>query len=124
MTEETEAGAEFVRLFNETTPVTAAFWLKGGEEGLWHLYIASEQFNDRSLRPGYGEVLRLAGEITSLYFDPFQVKLVPTDHPFARAALDAQRDLGKRAIRLRPVIFGGKVVDEVFIYPPVENVGS
>ena len=117
VTGEMDAGAELVRLLNEKFPVTTAFWVKDSEEGHWRLYVASDEFTAEKRSIGFGEVLRLAEMLTSPFFDPFQVKLIPTDHPLARAALEVQRALGKRGIRIRPLTFGGMAVDEVVLYP-------
>jgi hypothetical protein len=57
-------------------PVTAAFWLRANKEDSSYLYIASDEFNDKKLGVGYGEVLRIAAEMRDPNFDPFRVKLV------------------------------------------------
>jgi hypothetical protein len=116
--EQIDAGANFLREFGKKATVLAAFWLKASEEGLWYLYVASDEFSDKNLDVAYGEVLRVAGEMRNPYFDPFQVKLIKGDHPLAKAALEIlQRFPGRMATRLHRRNFGGTSADEVYIYP-------
>jgi hypothetical protein len=124
VTEETDAGAELIRELDNTVPVKVAFWLC--DEGVWYLYIASDQIDHQNVRRVYGEVLRLSNQIVSPYFDPFRVKLIPTSDPLAQAALDIHhRYPGPIATRLGGKNFGGMGVDGVYIYPDsVTAVGS
>jgi hypothetical protein len=118
VSEETDAGGELVRRLDKYVPVRAAFWVKDSEEGHWYLYIASDQINDTNLGSAYGQVLRLAGELASPYFDPFLVKLIPTSDPLAQAALDIHRRYpGRMSTRFGGTSFGGMGVDGVFLYP-------
>jgi hypothetical protein len=114
--EQIEAGAKFLAELEKKTPVTSAFWLKAGEEDSWHLYSASDQFNDIALDLAYREVLRVAAELRDPNVDPFQVKLIKSNHPFTKAAMDYLRLFsGTMATRLCQRNFGGTSVDEVYI---------
>ena len=116
--EQIDAGAKFLGEFEKKTPVSAAFWLKAGEEDSWYLYVTSEQFNDENLDVAYGEVLRIAGEMHDAAFDPFQVKIIKPGHPLAKAALEIHRRFpGRTTTRLRGRNFAGAIADEVYIYP-------
>jgi hypothetical protein len=118
VTEEVDAGAELVRRLDRSIPVQAAFWVKDSDEAYWYLYIASDQIDDQNLDTAYGHVLRLASEMANPYLDPFQVKLIPTGDPLARAALDVlHRFPGRMATRFGGRVFGGMSVDGVYIYP-------
>lgn len=118
VTEQIDAGAKFLAEFEKKIPVMAAFWLKASEESSWYLYVASDDFNHGDLRVGYGEVLRIAGELRDPNFDPFQVKLIKPSDPLAKAALEhLQRFAGRKSIRLRRRTFGEIGVDDVYIYP-------
>jgi hypothetical protein len=118
VTEETEAGAEFVRRLDQSVPVSAAFWLKESEEGRWYLYIASDRINDQNLRWAYGEVMRVADQMGNPSLDPFRVKPVSTSAPFAQAALELLRRYpGQMPARLGGTYFGGMGVEGVYIYP-------
>ena len=84
--EQLDAGAKFIGEFNNYAPVGAAFWLKESDSGHWYLYIASDRLDGEKIADAYGEVLRLNKELADPNFDPFQVKLIPLDHPLAKAA--------------------------------------
>lgn len=116
--EEIDAGAELVREFDKYEPVKAAFWLKASDEDHRYLYIASERIDDTNFDVAYGEVLRLAGKMPSIYLDPFRMKLIGADDPLAKAALDIQKRFpGRMGTRFGGKAFGGISVDEVYIYP-------
>jgi hypothetical protein len=116
--EQVAAGAEFVNRFNDTVPLKAAFWLKPAETGRWHLYLASERMNDAELRPWYGEVLRLAQDMQNPNLDPFQVKLIGTNDPVARAVMDVYRRYpGKMPIRYNGSFLGDMSIEGAYIYP-------
>jgi hypothetical protein len=98
--------------------IAAAFWLRASEEDSWYLYVAPDEFNEKTLDLAYGEVLRIAGQMQNPYFDPFQVKLIKRTHPLAKAAIEIlQRFPGRMASRLHGRNFGGMSADEVYIYP-------
>ncbi|GAC1470560.1 MAG: hypothetical protein NVSMB9_15760 [Isosphaeraceae bacterium] len=118
-----DAGAEFLRRFDQSFPVKIAFWLKGSEGGEWYLYIASEAIDGTNFDLGYGEVLRLTGEKPELGIDPFQVRVVSADDPVARAALDVQnRWPGKMPTRYHGPQLGGVGIEDSYIYPSPINV--
>jgi len=116
--EETEAGAELIRRFQEYMPVDAAFWLNPSEEGGWALYIASPQMDVANFDLGFAEILRLVHEMQTPYIDPFQVRLIGSDDPLAKAAIESNRKYpGPMPTRFRGKSFGAVPVEEVYIYP-------
>jgi hypothetical protein len=116
--ERVEAAVGFLGEFNKYAPVQSAFWLKAWDEGIWWLYVASEQITDENFDVGYGEVLRIADELHDPWFDPFQVKLIGADDPLAKAALALrQRFPGRRPARAFDQAFGGESIEEVYVYP-------
>jgi hypothetical protein len=116
--EQIDAGSKFLSAFRQYAPVQSAFWVKDAEDGSWSLYVASDQITDENFDVGYGEVLRIAGELHDPWFDPFQVKLIGTDHSMAKAALALlQRYPGRVATRFNGPTFGGVGVEGVYIYP-------
>jgi hypothetical protein len=99
-------------------PVQAAFWLKEPEDTPWFLYLASERINDTNFDLAYSEVLRLFSEAPERWLDPFQVKVIGTDHPVARAVMEIQqRYSGALPTRYHGRQLGGLSVEEVYIYP-------
>lgn len=116
--EEIEAGEALVRAFEKYATVKVAFWLKASDEDHRYLCIASEQIDDNNFDVAYGEVLRLADKLQSIYLDPFRVKLMRADDPLAKAAAEINtRFPGRLATRFGGKALGGIGVDEVFIYP-------
>ncbi|MEO6811667.1 MAG: hypothetical protein ABI353_21355 [Isosphaeraceae bacterium] len=116
--EEIDAGAELVRQFDKYEPVKAAFWLKASDVPHRFLYIASERIDDKNFVVAYGEVLRLADKMRSPYLNPFRVKLVGVEDPFAKAAVDInQRFPGQMATRFGGKSFGGTSVEDIYVYP-------
>ncbi len=118
VSEEIEAGAELAREFDKFKPVNAAFWLKASGEDHWYLYIASKKIDDSNFDLAYGEVLRLAGKMHSIYLDPFRVKVISGNDPLAKAAINIHNHFpGRMATRFGGKTFGGVGVDDVYIYP-------
>ena len=114
--EQIEAGNNFLREFEKSTPVVVAFWLKEREDGRWNLYVASDRFDKGKLGGAYGEVLGIAKEMKDPYFEPFQVKLVGLSEPTVRAALEFYRTHPpKIPFRIRERNFGGIDVEEVYL---------
>lgn len=123
-------GAEVIRALSRIYPVRAAFWLKEEGSRQRYLYVASEIADRGEVIAGYREFGRLAREAESEDFDPWSIKLIPTTHPFARAAVKYQRDWpDQMPARLWDRPFGDGFVDDVYIYPiplpePVEEAGA
>jgi hypothetical protein len=63
VSEQIEAGAEFLGEFCKCLPVQAAFWFKDSEEGGWYLYVASEQITDENFDQPYGKVGRIVRQM-------------------------------------------------------------
>lgn len=58
--EEIEAGAEFLRQFNQYAPIKVAFWLKApGDDVFRYLHVASDQIDETKIFVGYGVVNRI-----------------------------------------------------------------
>jgi hypothetical protein len=116
--EEIDAGAELIRRFQEYIPVEAAFWLNPSEDGAWALYIASPQMDVAKYDRGFAEILRIVRELQTPYIDPFQVRLIGTDDPIAKAAGEFNQKFPEPIpTRFRGTNFGGVPVEEVYIYP-------
>ena len=99
-------------------PIETAFWLNPSDDGRWSLYIASGRIDGSNVRVAYGEVLRIVSDMNTPYLDPFQVKLIGSGHPLAKAAVEVNRKYpGSMANRFRSKSFGGVGIEEVYIYP-------
>ncbi|CAN5915873.1 hypothetical protein BH23PLA1_BH23PLA1_23770 [soil metagenome] len=118
VTEQIDAGAQFLEEFGKKFPVRAAFWMRPTEEGQWYLHVVSDQINQQNIDAAYREVSRLDEQMRNLYFDRFRVKLIAADDPSAQAALDIHRRYpGRVPTRFCGPSFGGIRVEGVYIYP-------
>jgi hypothetical protein len=67
---------------------------------------------------GFAEILRIVREMLTPYVDPFQVRLIGSDDPLAKAAVDTNRKFpGPVPTRFRGTNFGRVPVEEVYVYP-------
>jgi hypothetical protein len=118
VTEQIDAGEWLIREFGSRIPVQAAFWLRERDSDEWYFYLASDQINDSNFDHAYGEVSRIVRPQQNLWIDPLQVKVIGTDAPEGRAALDVMRKYpGRMPTRYHGRHFGGLSVDEVYVYP-------
>jgi hypothetical protein len=116
--EEIEAGADLVRRFQECMPVEAAFWLNPADEGRWAFYIVAPQMDVVKYDRGFVEILRLVREMQTPYIDPFQVRLIGSEDPLGKTAIEVSRKYpGPMPTRFRGTDFGGFPVEEVYVYP-------
>ena len=95
--------------------MSAAVWLKGVEDGRWHLYVVTERVNGGKRLDAYGEVVRAAQELPELDFDMFQVRLRGRDEAIARDVEEHLSMWGTRPFR-RGHLGNISVVDSHF-YP-------
>ena len=119
MNEQIDAGRKFIDEFDKHIPVRAAFWLKVNEDSGWYLYVASDQITDENIDVVYGEVAKVFRMIDDPNLDVFQIKLIGTDDPFARAALGlCERS---KAATYQFTFVGGHSevwVLRAYVYPP------
>ena len=117
--EQIDAGAALINDFqSHYKPLSAAFWLKEGDEGQWYLYLVSDQIDHSNFPDAYGAVIRLLGRGPHLWLGPFQVKVTGIDHPVAKSILEIQQTYpGSRAARLRDQVFGTQYFEEAYVYP-------
>lgn len=116
--EQIEDGMELVRRFDRFAPLGTAVWLRPADSARWSLYLVSEQITSANLRSGYGELVRLAGELHEPELGLFRAKLVPADSPIARDALEACRYYRPgRIIDFGVRLFGDLPMEEGYFYP-------
>jgi hypothetical protein len=117
VSEQIEVGAEFLSGFCQYYPVQAAFWLKDSDEGRWRLYVALEQLTDENFDVVDDAVIRVARQIHDPWFNGFQVKVIGTDDPLAKIALDLQQRYPRRVPgRFPGDTFHGRSAAEVYLY--------
>ncbi|MDX1946193.1 MAG: hypothetical protein SFU86_12410 [Pirellulaceae bacterium] len=118
--DEIDAGFDFLRRMNDYRHVTAACWLRAGENEERYLYAAVEGLTVANSGPAYLEVLRITQEMTDHYLDPFRVKLIEVNDPVAKAIEEIYRRFpAPIPTRFQGRVFAGMAVSEVYIYPPL-----
>lgn len=117
-----EAGADFVRDFNDLFAVSLAFWVVPAETDSRYLYIASDDIDDSNFDVAYREVVRRLRGRRNPWLDPFQVRLVNSTEPIA---VDAMRIRDQHLAPLG-VRYGGSLgrmtIDAAYIYPPLSDM--
>jgi hypothetical protein len=123
--EQIDAGADFIRDFNDYFSVSVACWVNPAESDNLFLYIASDEIDDGNFDVAYGEVLRRLSSKRSQWLDPFQIKLISSSDPIARAAMEIRdRYPAKIPTRYNGSSLGGISIDSAYIYPPLSAVKS
>jgi len=119
VSEEIDAAADLIRVFDKIWPVKVAFWLKASDEDQRYLYIASDSIKDTNLGAAYRDVVRMVRHKPSPYLDVFRIKVIAGTNPLASAAADViHRYPAPLATRIGGGKFGGLTVDDGYIYPP------
>jgi hypothetical protein len=100
--------------------VKVAFWVRTGEESLWHLYIASPTVVPANIGAAYGQLYTHLSRVPDLSWGLSEVRLVTPTNPVAAAAI-ALRDQnpGLLPIRYHGPRLGEVAVEEAYIYPPL-----
>jgi hypothetical protein len=119
--EQIDAGARFIRDFNDYVAVSVACWVIPSESDNSFLYIASDEIDDHNFDLAYGEVLRRLSGKKSQWLNPFQIKLVNSSDPVARRAIEI-RDRYSMPLptRYNGSTLGGLSIDGAYIYPRVD----
>jgi hypothetical protein len=118
--EQIAAGYQFLRDFERYAPIKAAFWLKEEDERQCHLYVASDQINDKNFDLAYGEVGALTQKMEDPHLEVLDVRLVWGDDRLVQAAAELRQRYPKaKAIHYRNKMFAGRDVDELYLYPPL-----
>jgi hypothetical protein len=76
------------RLRRDNFDVKAAFWLYTSEAEQWFLYLVSDAVDRVGTTEAYKIVYRSMRQLTDLWINPFEVKLVGPDDPIAKAVMD------------------------------------
>ena len=114
------AGAEFVKEFNEFTPVAVALWIQKAESELVYLHIACDETAGVSVRQAREEALRRLFDKRSPWLQPYRVNVIGATDPIAREAI-AYRDrfVTSDVIPYEGTSIGGVGIESAYIYPPV-----
>ncbi len=120
VTDEINAGAEFLKQLHNYQPVMAGCWLRETEDEERYLYAVLDGLTDNKTGNAYLEVLRVTQQMKDHYIDPFRVKVIGNDHPIAKALAEHYRRYpGPIPTRPSGRVFAGSGFVEVYIYPPL-----
>lgn len=123
--ERIEAGAKFIRAFNDNFPVSVAVWVIPADTDSVYLYVASDGIDGRNINLAYGAVIRELQGAPSEWLDPFEVKLINSSDRVARDAIRIRdRFTMPRPTRFRGTSIGGIGIDGAYIYPPVSALAT
>ncbi|HUY32370.1 MAG TPA: hypothetical protein VMV69_06285 [Pirellulales bacterium] len=111
--------AELVR---DGFDVTAAFWIKTSEEGLWRLYIVSKSVDTAKIGEGYLPVYACLRRIPDPCIALSDIRLVNATNPIARDAITVRdRYPGRIPARFQGKRLGNLAIEEAYIYPPASG---
>jgi hypothetical protein len=121
VTNEIEAGKNFLEKLNAFKRVAGACWLRGAENEERYLYAVIKGLTSKDFNNAYGEVFRITKGMRS-YLDPFRVKLIGEDDSIARAIAEIYRKYPKQIPpSTNDRVFAGMPVADVYIYPPLKR---
>jgi hypothetical protein len=105
------------RLLKDGVKVTVAFWVKN-DEGLWRLYIASPEFDDRKPGDNYLAIRDSLGRVPNPEVRFWPINLINNQNPIARDALKIAAAPGEEdGTRYRGTRLGDLPIEEAYIYP-------
>ena len=103
--------------------VVAAWWMKETEEGLWFLYVASKEVDEKGIKAAYHAIHIVMRDLGELWVDRFKVKMVGPENLITKDVLNI---LAHSSGRLPPRFGGRKLgnvtIDGSYIYPPAVAV--
>src|SRR3954447_10293647 len=100
--------------------LTAGFWVKTSEEGLWSLYIASPVVRQGRIGEAYGTLYTALSRLPDPSITLSDIKLVAPDSAVAAEAIAIQDRYGARIpTRYNGDRLGRVAIDEAYIYPDI-----
>ena len=124
-------------LVNEGFHVTLAFWAKPTEESKWYLYMASPFVDDRGAKAAYLLVNETLRNMTDLWIDPLEIKVVGVNDSLTESALAVTRSFVPAGVlsarnlkahsgitRVGSTTLGGISIDAAYFYPPHQPVAQ
>jgi len=118
VTEEINAGAQFLAEFDTVVPIAVAFWLKTSHRKHWTLFVASGKITDDNYDKFYDDVGDILQKMDNPDLDILRVRLIGIDHPIAHDLLENIR-LGKGRIprNYSGQLLVGTTVEGIHVYP-------
>jgi hypothetical protein len=109
------------QLVRDGFPVSAAFWVRTSEGGLWHLEIASPAVDEETPVGALRKVFAAMDELPTTWVTPADVTLISEQNPTARAVIEL-RDAFPAPL---PSFYQGRqlgnlAIKGAYIYPNIE----
>jgi hypothetical protein len=123
--EQLDAGAKLVeQLPQNGFEVSAAFWLKGTENGQWRFYIVSPLVETAGFGEAHRQLEKLLRQMPeSLWIRPLNIWLIGPTDPIAQDVLEFLRRIPSHwggPIPWEGITLGRMSVEDAFLYrPPV-----
>jgi hypothetical protein len=129
VSERTESGERLIEALSAAGyEISIAFWAKPTDEGKWFLYLVSPFVDEHGPAAAYRLVHRVIRELSGVWIDPFEIRVVGSIDSLAQAALEvtkpkvpdsrfAVRNPRLFPTRLGGTSLGGVSVDGAYIYP-------
>lgn len=119
--DEIEAGKAFIERMNSYSPVAGAAWIRPDEDGERYLYVVLSNLADENTDAAYMDVWRVVNELKDQhYVDPFRVRVIGPNDPFARGITEIYRRYpGRIPSGYNGSDFPGQAVVDAYIYPRI-----
>jgi hypothetical protein len=105
------------QLKGDTFDVKAAFWLYTSEADQWFLYLVSDVVDRVGTTEAYKIVYRSMRQLTDLWINPFEVKLIGPDDPIAKAVMEMRANMrAPLPTRVRGSKLGEIYIENAYIY--------
>lgn len=102
--------------------VTAAFWIRTQEEGLWFLYLASSSVRHDGFANAYRNVYVTLARLKIESFALSQIKLLDPNNPIAADVMALRNRYPARIpTRVGSGRLGAIAVEEAYIYPRIDQ---
>ena len=90
--EQTESGKRLIaKLNDEGFEVRVAFWARLTDEEKWYLYLASPFVDENGPKVAYGRVFDVMQEMTDVWIDPFEIRVIGINDSLTQGALAAMK---------------------------------
>ena len=130
--EQIESGKRLIdKLNDERFEVHVAFWARLTDEEKWYLYLASPFVDENGPTVAYRRVFGVMRNMTDLWVDPFEVRVIGTNDSLTQGALSVMKPKVPNSpfavqnpkpypgmIRFGGSTLGGVSIVGAYIYPP------
>ena len=111
-------GRKLINLLSQKhIDVTAAAWIRTGEESAWLLYIATDVVDEKGLLAAYREVCGVLRSMTDAWISTSEIKLIGRTNAITKDILSIRgQRTGNIPTRFHGSAIGGIGIEDVYIY--------